>query len=89
VVFRILPHKFRAKASSEGPSGKRALPHKPSRKGRRTFRDVRQTSKRPWKSRPEPGPLWLAQRLIPTGDVYLRIHSNSSRSKSSRSSSMG
>ncbi len=26
MVFRILPHKYRAKANSEGPSGKRALP---------------------------------------------------------------
>jgi hypothetical protein len=25
VVFRILPHEFRAKASAEGPSGNRAL----------------------------------------------------------------
>jgi hypothetical protein len=25
VVFRILPHEFRAKARPEGPSGKRAL----------------------------------------------------------------
>jgi hypothetical protein len=29
VVFRILPHKFRAKARSEGPSGNRALLAKP------------------------------------------------------------
>jgi hypothetical protein len=27
VVFRILPQEFRAKASAEGPSGNRALPH--------------------------------------------------------------
>ena len=25
MVFRILPHKFKAKASAEGPRGKRAL----------------------------------------------------------------
>jgi hypothetical protein len=30
VVFRILPHEFGAKASSEGPSGKRALPTEPT-----------------------------------------------------------
>ncbi len=29
MVFRILPHKFRAKASAEGPRGKRALPIEP------------------------------------------------------------
>ena len=26
MVFRILPHEFRAKARAEGPSGNRALP---------------------------------------------------------------
>jgi hypothetical protein len=36
VVFRVLAHGFRAKASAEGPSGKRALPSHPLRQSRRT-----------------------------------------------------